>query len=125
MSAAVTITSAGYLHGPAPVADLTVDLRESYRDPHVDPVLRELTADDPRVTAAVMATPGIPALVSALAAAVRDLLARTGRATVAILCAGGRHRSPAVAAALAAVLERDGIDVVVEHRHITMPVVRR
>jgi UPF0042 nucleotide-binding protein len=123
--AAAAITSFGYLHGAAPRADLTVDLRESYRDPHVDPALRELTAADPRVTAAVLATPGIPALVSAVTAAVRDLLGSGTLATAAIGCAGGRHRSAAVAARVAALLEADGIAVTTVHRDIAKPVVRR
>lgn len=124
-SPAAAITSFGYLHGAAPLADLTIDLRESYRDPHADPALRELTAADPRVTAAVLATPGIPALVSAVAAAVRDLLGSGGPATAAIGCAGGRHRSAAVAARVAALLEADGVAVTTVHRDIAKPVVRR
>lgn len=121
----VTITSFGYLHGPGQADDLTVDLREGYRDPHVDPALRELTAADPRVTAAVLATPGVPGLVRALAAAVRDLLSDGGPVTAAIGCAGGRHRSAVVAVRLAAVLEAGGADVAVVHRDIGKPVVRR
>jgi UPF0042 nucleotide-binding protein len=122
---AVEIISFGYLHGTVPRADLTVDLREGYRDPHVDPALRELTAADPRVTAAVLATPGILALVGALAAAVRDLLGVGGPVTAAIGCAGGRHRSAVVADRLAAALEADGVPVIVEHRDIGKSVVRR
>jgi RNase adaptor protein for sRNA GlmZ degradation len=124
-SPAAAITSFGYLHGAAPRADLTVDLRESYRDPHVDPALRELTAADPRVAAAVLATPGIPALVSAVTAAVRDLLGSGSPVTAAIGCAGGRHRSPIMAARVAALLEADGVAVTIVHRDIAEPVVRR
>lgn len=121
---AVTITSFGYLHGEPPRADLPVDLRVSYRDPHVDPALRELTAADPRVQAAVLATPGVLALVSALTAAVRDLL-RGGPVTVAVGCAGGRHRSSVVADQVAARLRVEGIAVTVVHRDIGEPVVAR
>jgi RNase adaptor protein for sRNA GlmZ degradation len=122
---AVEITSFGYLHGRPPRADLTVDLREGYRDPHVDPALRELTAADPRVTAAVLATPGVPALIRALAAAVRDLLGDGGPVTAAIGCAGGRHRSAVVAVRLATALEADGVPATTVHRDIDKPVVRR
>lgn len=119
----VTITSFGYLHGAAPAADIPLDLRESYRDPHFDPELRELTADDPAVMTAVLNTPGIPALVRAVAAAVRDLQ-RDGRpVTVAVGCAGGRHRAPAVADLVAALLEVTGVAVTVVHRDIGEPVV--
>jgi UPF0042 nucleotide-binding protein len=120
----VTITSFGYLHGTAPAADIPIDLRESYRDPHVDPALRDLTAEDPGVMNAVLATPGIPALVRAVAAAVRDLMRGGGPVTVAIACAGGRHR-PAVATLVAALLEASGVPVTTVHRDIEEPVVRR
>lgn len=125
MSPAVMITSFGYLHGRPPAADLPVDLRESYRDPHAVDGLRELTAADPRVTAAVMATPGIPALIGAIAAAVRDLLGSSTLVSVAVGCAGGRHRSAVVADRVARLLEADGVAVAVEHRDIGKPVVAR
>lgn len=121
----VTITSFGYLHGTAPAADIPLDLRESYRDPHFDPALRDLNADDPRVMTAVLETPGIPALVRAVAAAVRDLT-RDGRpVTVAVGCAGGRHRAPAVATLVAALLEVSGVPVTTVHRDIEEPVIHR
>jgi RNase adaptor protein for sRNA GlmZ degradation len=119
------VTSFGYLHAPALAADLTIDLRESYRDPHFDPALRELTADDPRVAAAVMATPGIRVLFSALTAAAVDLLATQGHASIAVGCAGGRHRGPAVAAELGRMLSESGIPVTVTHRDISKPVTER
>ena len=121
----VTVTSFGYGHGDPPPAALTVDLRAAYRDPHFDPALRELTAADPRVRAAVLATPGIPALVSALAAAARDYLAAGLPVSLAVGCAGGRHRAPAVAVEVAAVLAVGGADVSLEHRDIGAPVIRR
>jgi UPF0042 nucleotide-binding protein len=125
MSLAAVVISFGYLHAAAPPADLTVDLRESYRDPHACPALRELTAADPAVAAAVLATPGIPALVSAVTAAARDLLGAGSPVTVAIGCAGGRHRAPAVADRVAARLEAGGVTVTAVHRDIGKPVVRR
>jgi UPF0042 nucleotide-binding protein len=74
---------------------------------------------------AVLGTPGIPALVRAVAAAVRDLLRGGGPVTVAVGCAGGRHRAPAVATLVAALLEVSGVPVTTVHRDIAEPVARR
>ncbi|WP_037802786.1 RapZ C-terminal domain-containing protein, partial [Streptomyces resistomycificus] len=57
--ATVTVVSFGYLHDAPPAADLTVDLRHHFRDPHVSPELRYMTAKDREVRDAVMGTPGI------------------------------------------------------------------
>ncbi|WP_107500138.1 RNase adapter RapZ, partial [Streptomyces sp. rh195] len=103
MVSEVEIVSFGYLHGEPPAAHLTIDLRHHFRDPHVRPELRYMTADDAPVRAAVLATPGITALVDATATAV-DAFASgptAGVVTVADGCAGGRHRAPPFARALA------------------------
>jgi RNase adaptor protein for sRNA GlmZ degradation len=88
----VSVTSFGYGHGNPPAASLTVDLRVQYRVPHADPALRELTAADPRVRAAVLATPGITDLITAITAAVREYLSRGLPVSLAVGCCGGRHR---------------------------------
>ena len=105
----IHVISFGYLHDLAPQADITIDLRHHFRDPHVSPELRELTAADAPVRHAVMATPGIRELIVALAAAVDAYLAgpSAGDITVALGCAGGRHRAATTAAALATVLRAD------------------
>jgi RNase adaptor protein for sRNA GlmZ degradation len=107
---AVHITSFGYLHGPAPSAHVTLDLREHFRDPHINPKLRYLTAYDAEVRAAVMATPGIKELLTAVVAGVEAFLSGpSGNAPVriAIGCAGGRHRAGSTALALRAVCSGD------------------
>jgi RNase adaptor protein for sRNA GlmZ degradation len=118
----VTITSFGYLHGAAPAAHITLDLRAHFRDPHVSPELRYLTVRDLPVRRAVLGTPGIPQLVDAAAAAVAAYLAgpSAGPVAVAVGCAGGRHRAAAVAEALAARLSAS-----VTHRDLDKPVVAR
>lgn len=126
--AAVEIISFGYGHGPAPEAHLTVDVRHHFRDPHVDPALRELTARDERVRRAVLRTPGVGELVDATAAAVRAFLAgpSAGPVTVAVGCVGGRHRSAVVADTLRIVLLDDhDIPADVRHRDIDRPVISR
>ena len=119
---AVHVTSFGYLHGFPPQAHITLDLRHHFRDPHVRPELRHLTAHDQAVRDAVLTTPGIRDLLDALEAAVRAYLAgpTAGPVTVAVGCAGGRHRAATVAAVLA---ERLGAPVT--HRDLHQPVVDR
>lgn len=98
---------------------------EHFKDPHVDPSLRQLTARDQPVAQAVMATPGIPDLVTALAAAVHAYRAgpTPARLTIAVGC--GRHRSAQIATALMQLLQGDGLDATVSHRDIDRPVVER
>jgi RNase adaptor protein for sRNA GlmZ degradation len=140
----ITITSFGYLHGDPPDAHLIVDLREHFRDPHVSPELRYLTASDAEVRHAVMTTPGIRDLVAALALAVDAYQAgpSAGDTAIAVGCAGGRHRAATVAGAVAAVLAADpeqadtyglvelatartALPVALQHRDIELPVVHR
>ncbi|WP_239376061.1 RNase adapter RapZ [Frankia sp. Cj5] len=125
MSRKILIASFGFLHGPPPDADLILDLRP-YRDPHVTSHLRALTADDHQVRQAVMTTPGITKLI---ADTVADLRARSRTRPadpyrVAVGCAGGRHRAPTVALAIA-----DGLVTFarpqVTHRDLRKPVVAR
>ncbi|MET9082080.1 RNase adapter RapZ [Streptomyces sp. NPDC004237] len=127
MAATVEIVSFGYLHDAPPAAHLTIDLRHHFRDPHVSPELRYMTADDEPVRAAVMATPGIAALVDATATAVAAFAAgpSAGTVTVADGCAGGRHRAPTFARALADRLTAAGHTVRVRHRDMSKDVVQR
>ena len=127
MTITVEITSFGYLHDVPPAAHLTIDLRDHFRDPHVSPELRYMTADDEPVQAAVLATPGIRQMVDAVAAAVAAFASgpSAGPVTVASGCAGGRHRAPTVARQLAARLTEAGHSVTVRHRDLGKPVVQR
>ncbi|MGW1598803.1 RapZ C-terminal domain-containing protein [Streptomyces sp. NPDC002343] len=106
----VAITSFGYLHGQEPAARVCYDLRHQFKDPHLRPELRHLTARDAPVRETVMGTDGVLALVHAIAATVDAYLAGPRQdepLTVAVGCAGGRHRSATVADALAVVLSGD------------------
>lgn len=124
---AVEIVSFGYLHDAPPAAHLTLDLRAHFRDPHVSPELRYMTADDAPVRAAVRSTPGIRDLVDAAARAVDAFAAgpSAGPVTVVCGCQGGRHRAPTVARDLASRLTDAGHTVTVHHRDLTKPVVQR
>lgn len=122
-SPAVRITSFGYRHPlPSPPADIVINLQDHLRDPHVDPALRDLTGQDPEVVAAVLATPGAPEVAAGLALIVRGCHATGAPVTVAIGCAGGRHRSVVIANHLAGLLTGDGIPAEVTHRDISQPV---
>ncbi|MEU0979061.1 RNase adapter RapZ [Streptomyces griseus] len=123
----ITIVSFGFLHGEPPPAHLTLDLRHHFRDPHVSPELRYMTAADEPVQRAVLGTPGITGLVGAVADAVNAFAAgpSAGPVTVADGCAGGRHRAPVFAQALADRLIADGHTVTVQHRDLHRPVVNR
>ncbi|MEU2713854.1 RNase adapter RapZ [Streptomyces sp. NPDC007205] len=125
--AVVEIVSFGYLHDAPPAAHLTIDLRHHFRDPHVSPELRYMTADDQPVRAAVLGTPGVAALVLATASAVDALASGPSAGAIAVAdgCAGGRHRAPVFARALAELLSDAGHDVTVHHRDLDKPVVLR
>lgn len=86
-----------------------------------------MTAHDKPVRTAVLSTPGIVDLVAATAAAVNAFAAgpSAGLITVADGCAGGRHRAPTFAQALADRLTADGHTVTVQHRDLHLPVVSR
>jgi len=125
--AAVEIVSFGFLHGPAPEADIVLDLRRAFRDPHIDPRMRELTGRDRRVRRAVLRTAGIRALLKATVQQVRAYTKGPGveRIVIGSACAGGRHRSVVVADKLARRLRRRGHTVTVHHRDLHRPVVQR
>ena len=126
---ALTISSFGYLHGAPPAATIIVDLREILRDPHISPQLRHMTANDPEVQATVWRTPGAMALLGnlgALAVTLIEQAAYTGKPTsIAIGCAGGRHRAATVAMELHRRLIATGYPADLHHRDLHRPVVER
>ena len=123
----VEIVSFGYGHGPAPKAHATFDVREHFKDLHIDPALRYLTAADTRVIRAVMGTAGVPRLVEAIVAAVHAFRhgPRRGPVTIAVGCVGGRHRSAGIAIEAARLLQRDSVEVALTHRDMARPVIER
>jgi UPF0042 nucleotide-binding protein len=113
------IVSFGFKFGLPVDADLVFDLRY-LPNPHFVPELRPQTGLDPRVASFVLETPEGRELLADLTNMLSKLLPRYEREgksylTVAIGCTGGRHRSVALAEALAAALRPVG-DVRVEHR---------
>jgi len=125
--ATVEVISFGFLHGDPPHADLVIDLRHHFRDPHVLPELRYMTAHDEPVRQAVMGMAGVRALIQATAQAADAFTAgpSAGVVTIAAGCAGGRHRAPTVAREVATRLVHAGHAVVVTHRDLDKPVIQR
>jgi RNase adaptor protein for sRNA GlmZ degradation len=100
----IKLVSFGYGHpdGPPP-AHVTLDVRNLFRDPHLDPALLPMSGLDAPVRASVLRQPGafptlwyLADLAWTLEGAV-DLV-------VAIGCVAGRHRAPALVAELTRLL---------------------
>lgn len=123
----VRVISFGYLHTPtAPQADLTIDVRRYLRDPAAitDANLLDSNGHDQAVKQVVLATPGA---INTLAVATVFAAAFPADkpCTIAFGCAGGRHRSAALAELLAARLTEMRVPVTVHHLHIHLPRVLR
>ena len=116
-----TILSFGHKYG-MPEADVVFDAR-CLENPYWVPELRPLSGLDAPVCEFVFAHPESRELLERAAAFLRcqlRLSERHGAAelTVAVGCTGGRHRSVAVAEALAGELRQEGCAVLVQHRDI-------
>jgi UPF0042 nucleotide-binding protein len=118
----VTLVSFGYRYGIPPAAELLFDVR-FLPNPHFEPALRPTPGLDAEVAAFVLRNERTIELLGRLGEFLDYLLARydaEGKAylTVAIGCTGGRHRSVAVANALAERLRAAGREVNVQHRDV-------
>lgn len=134
---AVVVFSFGFGHGrtlgngPGQVeADLVIDARWLFRNPHRDPAMRQMTGLDRAVADHVDATPGVRRVVDHTIAQVVDLVQdtngfRTRPVRVAVGCVGGRHRSVAMAEAIGAGLRESDVDAKVEHWDVHKPVIQR
>jgi len=120
---AVTITSFGHKHGMPRDADTVIDVR-FLPNPHWEPNLQQLTGFDPQVVEYIASGGKLQAFYDLLDPLLDFLIPEyiaEGKAHlgVAIGCTGGRHRSVAIAEALASrYRERDDVDVDVAHRDL-------
>lgn len=124
----VVITTYGILHGAPPAGDLlTVDLANRLRNPHHDPQMKFKTGLDDDVRDHVLATPGADEIIDRTLDRIESSrVTMHGELTeVGIYCKGGRHRSVAIAEAVATELRARGIRTEVEHRDIDKPVVQK
>jgi UPF0042 nucleotide-binding protein len=123
---AVTFESFGFKYGPVRDPDLMFDVR-FLPNPHYEPELRPLTGADRRVVDFINRTGELDAFLERLHPLLDYLLPQylaEGKAhlVIGIGCTGGRHRSVAIAEALAARYEpQDGLLVEVVHRDVTKP----
>ena len=118
----VAVESFGFKHGLPLDADIVMDVR-FLPNPHWEDHLRPLTGHDPAVRDYVLERADTSAFLERL----DDLLATLlpayeseGRSylTIAIGCTGGRHRSVAIAEALATRLRSRGTAVRTTHRDV-------
>jgi UPF0042 nucleotide-binding protein len=118
----LTIMSFGYKHGVPLETDLLFDVR-FLPNPHFVPELRELTGNDQPVIEYLRESPEASETTLRFAELLDYLLPLYRReaksyVTVGIGCTGGRHRSVAIANALAQQLNRDGYHTRVVHRDV-------
>ncbi|HUO37684.1 MAG TPA: RNase adapter RapZ [Mycobacterium sp.] len=119
----VTVESFGFKYGLPMDADMVMDVR-FLPNPHWVDELRRHSGQHPAVADYVMSAPGAGEFLDTyhrLLALVVDGYRREGKRymTVAIGCTGGKHRSVAMAEALAGRLERDDqLSVRVLHRDL-------
>jgi UPF0042 nucleotide-binding protein len=121
---AVTVLSFGYRHGVPPEADLVFDVR-FLPNPHFVAALRRWTGRSQRVSAYVMRAPAARRFLELTGRLLRFLIPQyvaEGKSylTIAVGCTGGRHRSVAIAEALARPLQAtEGVRVKVAHRDVS------
>ncbi len=124
------LISFGFLHGPAPEADLTVDVRRYLYDPDTWDELLNQDGRDFEVRRFVFQSSLATDTTDWLSNIARSLSSpRRAAVTIAIGCAGGRHRSVAIVEVVAGRLWIDGHDrllpddddVEVVHRDVERP----
>ena len=118
----VTVVSFGFRGGVPNNADLVFDVR-FLPNPYFVPDLKPYPGTDPRVAGFVLGKPEAQEFLDRIHDLLGFLLPRyreEGKSylTVAIGCTGGKHRSVALAAALAQRLEKDGQPVRLWHRDV-------
>lgn len=117
-----TVMSFGFKYGIPVDADLVADMR-FLPNPHWDPELRPLTGLDAPVSETVLANASAEAFLTtytSLVALATPGYVEEGKRylTIAVGCTGGKHRSVAIAQALAERLRESGTETLVMHRDL-------
>ena len=117
-----TVLSFGFKHGIPVDADLVGDVR-FLPNPYWDESLRDQTGLEPQVADVVLHGDGADHflnLYTDLIRVIRDGYLREGKryVTIALGCTGGKHRSVAMAEALAIRLRESGMQTLVMHRDV-------
>ncbi|MGN6753791.1 MAG: RNase adapter RapZ [Intrasporangium sp.] len=118
----IAVMSFGFKYGLPMDADIVLDMR-FLPNPHWIPDLRPLTGRDGRVSGFVMEQEGARKFLDEAQALLETMVGgyiREGRryVTVAVGCTGGKHRSVAMAEALAERLDDELVDTFVVHRDL-------
>lgn len=119
----VTLMSFGYKYGLPTDVDLIADGR-FLPNPFWNPALRSLTGLDAEVSEYVLSQTGAEEFLNSYVAALAPVMAGYQRenkrhATIAIGCTGGKHRSVALAQALALEVSKiPGVVVRIKHRDL-------
>jgi UPF0042 nucleotide-binding protein len=118
----ITVMSFGFKYGLPVDADFVADCR-FLPNPYWVPELRPLTGQDLEVSDFVLAQPGAETFLKSFEAALEVVLEgyrseNKRYATIALGCTGGRHRSVALAQALAARIASDDVSIRVVHRDL-------
>ncbi len=120
------LISFGYLHLPTdaeghpvpPTADRIEDVRDRLRDPARARDILDLDGFHPRVQDVVLNTVGARELIDNLA---EYALLPAGPKTIALGCAGGRHRACGLVELTAQRVRARGREVEIEHLHAHLP----
>lgn len=119
----IHLISFGYLHldnDTPPPADRVEDVRDRLRDPAAARDVLDLDGFHPRVQDIVINTPSAQDLLDELVSYAMGPTDSTPT-TIAIGCAGGKHRACALVNLLARALRERGRQVDVEHLHAHLP----
>lgn len=122
----LNVVTFGFKRGVPPYVDLCVDVR-FLPNPYWDLSLRDLTGHDEAVAQVVLAHPEAKRWLSEQIESIEWQYAafvNAGKSylTIGVGCTGGRHRSVAMALALAKGLSERGLAVNVRHRETPAPV---
>jgi UPF0042 nucleotide-binding protein len=118
----ILVQSFGFRYGIPPGSDLVMDIR-FLPNPHFIPELRDSTGKEPAVRDYVLSQPSCREFLHRF----QDLLGfllphyrREGKSylTISVGCTGGRHRSVAIAEALAKCVTGEGVTVKTAHRDL-------
>lgn len=117
-----TVVSFGFKYGIPVDADMVVDMR-FLPNPHWDPELRPMNGLDAPVRDAVLGQPTAIEFLDRLEALIETVTVgfvaeRKRYLNLAVGCTGGKHRSVAMAEAIALRLGKHGVETVVVHRDL-------
>ena len=121
----LNVVTFGFKRGVPPYVDLCVDVR-FLPNPYWDLSLRDLTGHDEAVAQVVLAHPEAQRWLSEQIESIQwqyKAFVDAGKSylTIGVGCTGGRHRSVAMALALAQGLRERGLAVNIRHRETPAP----